>query len=68
MVDKKNKKESGGSTLDQHLNERDRVIARLEARIEKITEKILELHDEMTYLKERQLDLIQHVKDHLKKK
>lgn len=54
--------------MDQHLNERDRVIARLEVRIEKITEKISRLHEQMMELQVKQEELIQHVKERLSRK
>lgn len=68
MVDEEDKEKPGRVTLDKHLNERDRVIARLEIRIEKITEKIAKLHSQMADLHAKQEELIQHVKERLNRR
>lgn len=62
MVDKKNKKESQRSGLDQHLAERRSVVTKLEKRIAKFDEKVEVLRQEMQQVRNKQDELIDLIK------
>jgi TolA-binding protein len=67
MVDKKDKASSRGSSVDQQSAVADRVVTSLERRISKFDEKISILHQEMLELKRQQEELIEILKEKLKK-
>lgn len=67
-MDKKNKAQSRGSGLDQHLAVANRVVSSLEKRIEKFEEKLTKLQTEIIEMKQQHTELIDLLKQQLGKR
>lgn len=67
-MDKKNKAQSRGSGVDQHIAVANRVVSSLEKRIEKFEEKLTKLQVEINEMKQQHTELINLLKEQLGKR